>query len=209
MKKEITKIENKKSAIQKECSQQEVIDFAIKFSKSGLGILKNDFRETWLPKLHSEKEDSEAITGLLEKTLELSLIFSLDSGQALIESVNEKHKNLSLEMKESLEAEFDCVTPSGKALVDLTVNAYVKKMSCSHTIEAIKLSQKGAHIGYLNFLSREVDRAHRQFLSGIETLKFMKQPTLKINLKAENAFIGDNQQFNSNKIQNNENNEPE
>ncbi len=57
--------------------------------------------------------------------------------------------------------------------------------------------------GYRNYLSKELDRAHRQFLSALETLKAIQQPAMKVNIKTNTAFVGENQQFNT-KVENNE-----
>jgi hypothetical protein len=53
-------------------------------------------------------------------------------------------------------------------------------------------------------MSKELDRANRQFITALTTLKQMKTPSIEINVTAKTAFVGKNQQFNANKS-NNEN----
>jgi len=47
-------------------------------------------------------------------------------------------------------------------------------------------------------MSKEVDRANRHFLSALQTLKEIKQPELKVNIKTNAAFFGEKQEFNNN-----------
>lgn len=55
------------------------------------------------------------------------------------------------------------------------------------------------HRGYYSILSKELDRANRHFLSAYQTLIYLKQPPLKVQVKTTNAFIAQAQQFNANK----------
>lgn len=58
-------------------------------------------------------------------------------------------------------------------------------------------------INIIKELSKETDSANRRLIMNIVLLKEMKQPALKINIKTNNAFVGDKQQFNNN-VENNE-----
>jgi hypothetical protein len=46
-------------------------------------------------------------------------------------------------------------------------------------------------------MGKELDRANRIFLNALMTLKQLKNPPLELNIKAGNAFFGQNQQFNN------------
>lgn len=46
---------------------------------------------------------------------------------------------------------------------------------------------------YLNFLSKEKDRTHKQLLSTLELLRHIKMPSIKVNVSAKSAFLGQNQ----------------
>lgn len=135
----------------------------------------------------------------------VSLSLSLETGHILAESVSTRYRGFALAFKKDLEKEYSCVTVSEKALVEQAVNAHIRKLSYSKLMEGHKEPEWLSHekVAFLNFYSREVDRAHRQFLSAIETLRFLKQPAMKVNIKTNTAFVGENQQFNT-KIENNE-----
>ncbi|MCX6717257.1 MAG: hypothetical protein NTU76_01090 [Candidatus Taylorbacteria bacterium] len=143
----------------------------------------------------------EIAQGELAKNLDfVSLAFSLDSGHTLMESVGERHRGLALQLKKEFEKEFDCKSSSEKALIDMLVSSYITKMTDLKRLESNKQSEFLSHEmnGFLSLLSKDADRAHRQFISTIETLKSIKQPALNVNVKTNNAFIGENQQFNQN-----------
>lgn len=156
-----------------------------------------------LPELFSGKE----VTGKdAEELTKLSFAYSLDTGLALLESVSERYRDLAFSLKKDFEDEFKCIFPSEKALVDLLVSSYVKELSYSTRLEA-NLNLLGKDYDrYREFLSREIDRAHRQFISALETLKAIKQPTLSVNVKSTNAFVAGQQQINA--TQNEENVKP-
>jgi hypothetical protein len=135
----------------------------------------------------------------------VSLSLSLETGHILAESVSSRYRGFALAFKKDLEKEFDCKSASERAIVDQAVNAHIRKLTYSKLMEGHNepdwLSKE--KVAFLNFYSKEVDRAHRQFLSAIETLRFMKQPIMKVNIKTNTAFVGEKQQFNT-KIENNE-----
>jgi hypothetical protein len=134
----------------------------------------------------------------------VSLVYSQESGHALVESIEPRYRGFALQLRNDMKKEFDCRSASEIALVDQIVNSHIRKISYSKLMESHNEPKWLSHekIALLNFFSRETDRAHRQFISSLEALKFLKQPTLKVNIKTNNAFMGENQQFNNN--QNNE-----
>jgi len=60
-------------------------------------------------------------------------------------------------------------------------------------IEWLSPEKNGLYANY----SKEVDRAHRQFMMAITTLKQMKSPTPQINVRTNTAFVAQNQQVNA------------
>ena len=59
-------------------------------------------------------------------------------------------------------------------------------------------------------LSKEVDKAHRQLIMALTTLKQIKNPPVEFNVKAKTAFLAQNQQINAvnNPVQQDENINP-
>lgn len=159
------------------------------------------------PEGFAERKDyySYGVDGYLEI---VSMADSLESGYALTESVDRKYRPLALSLKDEMEKEFDCKHPSEKMLVEQAVNAHIRTQYYSWVMDNsifLALGEKESHENnrYLAFLSKEIDRASRQFISAIETLKSIKQPSPKISIRTQNAFLGEKQQFNTN-VENNE-----
>ncbi len=136
----------------------------------------------------------------------VSMVYSQESGYALLVSVSASYKGFALQLRESLQKEFDCKTASEIALVDHAVNAHIRELSHSALLELRNTPQwiSREKVALLGFYSKEIDRAHRQFISAIETLKSIKQPALRINIKTKNAFVAQNQQNNNHSEQINE-----
>ena len=51
--------------------------------------------------------------------------------------------------------------------------------------------------GYYSLISKELDRAHRQYITTLTLLQQIKQPSIKVNVKTKNAYIAENQQINA------------
>lgn len=186
-------------------SKEEAKEIAIASIQGSYGVSRplKELAEQQLPTVVLGERSSDEVAKNINS---VSLAYSLESGYALMESTEEHYRPLALQMKGDLEKEFECKTPSERALVDQIVISYIRKLSFSRFLEEKKEQRilSNEKNGYLNFISKEIDRAHRQLLSALETLRVMKQPTLKVNVRAQNAFVGENQQFNNNQNQNNE-----
>jgi hypothetical protein len=149
----------------------------------------------------------EAVGKDVKATMEkVSMVYSQESGYALLISVNTSYRGFALQLRESLRKEFNCKTASEIALVDHAVNAHIRELSNSTLLDLRNTPKwiSREKVALLNFYSKEIDRAHRQFISAIETLKSMKQPALKVNIKTQNAFVAQNQQNNNHSEQINE-----
>lgn len=142
-----------------------------------------------------------------EELSALAFAFGIETGHVISSCVGETYQKLALEMKKKLEKEFNCQSISDKALVDLAVSAYIRNIRYTWKMDGNQKYLGHEHDSYRNYLSREIDRSHRHYISAIETLRMIKQPSLKVNIKTNNAFVGEKQQFNNNQVQKDENNE--
>lgn len=128
----------------------------------------------------------------------------------LTESLPSKFSSLSIKMAKSMIAEYKCSTSLEKSLVELIVNSFCRSLYLS-SILVVVLEQKTVQIeqnfiNYYKFIGKELDKANREYLTAITTLHQMKTPNIQLNLKADTAILGQNQQFNSLTGNNNENN---
>ena len=162
------------------------------------------FARKVLPKINKGEKLDEIDNKLLR---EVSFILGVENGIPMMESVEERYRGMMFNLRKELIKEYDCKTFSEKALVDVIVGAYSRNLSLSRmlTHTATKRETTPNLNNYLATISKEIDRANRQFISALETLRQLKQPELKVNVRTKNAFIAQNQQFNNNQ---NETNNP-
>lgn len=114
--------------------------------------------------------------------------------------VNEGLTALMLDFSRQLFQEYDCKTVSEKVLAQVAANAYVRVLESS---KAIDQGVHGRYFGgnmahYYSMASRELDRASRQFIFALATLRQLKSPMPDIKVIAKNAFVAEKQQFNKN-----------
>ena len=180
-------------------------DFIIHSTRASSNPSENlaGFARKYLPAVYEGILDKKTEEEKLKSIGELSMTFSQETGYILMNSLESEYHGLAFQMKKDLQQEFNCIKPSEKALVDIIVNAYVRKLTYSNKMERNQKYVGSQYEGYRNYLSKELDRVHRQFLSALETLKAIQQPAMKVNIKTNTAFVGENQQFNT-KVENNE-----
>jgi hypothetical protein len=202
MTKEIKKIECKSLA--KEITAEEMKEHVFACVDDTIGtlpVLKRCASKWGNGRKDLEEKEKQK---MLEEFTTLSFAFGVENGHTISSCVNKSFQMMAVEMKKELEKEFDCKNYSEKALVDLAVNGYVRVMCHSWKMDGNQAYIGQKYDSYRNYLSHEIDRSHRHYISAIETLKFLKQPTLKVNIKTNNAFVSENQQFNNHQNQNNE-----
>lgn len=191
--------------IAKKYTEQEVRDIITKFVQTDVDprdIFK-DLGENILPYLFSDdkkesKKANERFKGKADKAL---MSLGVETDYALIRTIGKKYQPLILQFNRQLVREYDCQSSSEKALVHIIVNAYVKVIDSSERFS--KCLEAGEYLSdertkYLAMLSKQLDRANRQFITALTTLKQLKAPSLEINVKAKTAFIAQNQQLNVN-----------
>ncbi len=130
-----------------------------------------------------------------------SMILGLDNHHLLISGMKGDYRPLAIEFANNLNKEYDCKTASEKALSQTVVNAYIRLLddTCRFNI----CIEAGEYLSenrtkHLAMLSKQIDRANRQFISALTALKQFKSPQIQINVRTQNAFLAQNQQLNAN-----------
>lgn len=117
----------------------------------------------------------------------------------LSETVSGNLKIWVSEMASELIKEYKCETMLEKSLCEIIANSYWRIISASKLMNEdlnLHCPSKEKNI-YLNILSKELDRENRNYLTAINTLIEIKNPSMTINLNSENAYLWKNQQFNN------------
>lgn len=181
------------------------------------GNLKN-LSENILPKLFhgGKKEQEEMQDEFNKKALEVLMTLETDTHVALMEAFYSQYRGLAREFSKQLIKDYDCSTHAEKALAEIITNSYIRIIDNSRRLNNDLGNPNGGHpinenrTKYLAMISKQIDRANRQFLNALITLKQLKAPNIEMNIKTKNTFVAQNQQINANnpiESNKNENNE--
>lgn len=104
-----------------------------------------------------------------------------------------------LALAEQMQAEYGCAGASEKTLANVAAAAHVMYLAYSRRLEAqmnietitTKRNQ------YIANLSKQADRAYRQYTKAISLLRSAKQPAVKLNVAAKEVYLAQNQQINT------------
>lgn len=149
---------------------------------------------------HTQKEAEKKVGELLP-------LFNLDNCHSFRELVPDWNRGRAVEFTLQLYKEYGCQRASEKALAQTAVIAFEHIFDYSRRmhllLDATSNSKIIANKAYSSLLQRvkilglEIDRANRQFLTALQTLKQIKAPNMKVNVKSRTAFVAQNQQFNT------------
>ncbi len=147
------------------------------------------------------KQKIKAKKALLESLERAVFVVGLDNHFPLTEIISsDRNRGLMVDFADSLVEEYKCKTSYEKALVHLVVGSYAKYLEYSkffNTCRKIEYLTK-EKVDYYSMIAKEADRAHRSFISALTTLQQIKSPPIKVSVKANTAFVAENQQLNKN-----------
>lgn len=127
-------------------------------------------------------------------------LLEFDKGVLMLNTLPELHRVFALEFSKNLQTEYNCKTPSEKSVAEIISLNFVRVLSIQQKINAYldmkTISENG--IGYLNVMSKELDRAQRHYLVSLHTLKMLKMPPLAVNIRTQTAVVGQNQTVQTN-----------
>lgn len=121
-----------------------------------------------------------------------------------IDSVHPQDQKSLIHIKKKLVEEFKVSTTSELLVLDLACNAYLRSLRTSRiynillqTADVVEWKSQ-EKINFIKEASKSIDMANRQFLTALTYLKEIHQPPIKVKVQTNQAFIGQNQQFNKN-----------
>jgi len=161
-------------------------------------IFRNAAEQIYVYRSDNKKEAEKANKELLENSDKHLMALGLETHYAIAETTDSRFRPLVIEVARQIEKEYGCKTPSEKILVETIAGAYgriieySKKLECCTRLNYLSTEANG----YYTMLSKELDRAHRQLLTALTTLKQIKNPPFELNVKAKTAFVSQNQQIN-------------
>lgn len=117
-----------------------------------------------------------------------------ENGILMFTIVPEQYRTFAIDMMRQLQKEFNCLLTSEKATTELIVLSFVRVLELQRRINGYINDQLSkTDVTFFAILSKELDRANRQYLSALQTLRMLKQPSLNVNIKTNTAIVGQNQ----------------
>ena len=192
--KKMIKKEDKKDRIERE----------LKIFTESMGASRNGIEE-YIDLKEKKKLTSKEEKRRDELQLEIAKANGLQNGIWASNLSYGKYYKFLATTRSSLVKEYDCQTPTELMLVDRIVANYWRSMKLDmilhHLIETDegRYSFNDSKINVIRELSKGLESTSRQLNTSILILKELKQPKLNVKVNTKNAFIGQNQQFNVNK----------
>jgi len=127
-------------------------------------------------------------------------LFEFDNGTLLMNILPECYKTFAVHMLRQLQKDYNCSMISERATAELATISYVRILDLQRRMNnSLDRPEKhDVNLLYISILGKELDRANRQYLAAIQTLRMIKQPSLQFNIKADTAVIGQNQLVHTN-----------
>ena len=155
-----------------------------------------------LPKfLHGTEKEREKIRETVnEKAMSVMHSLETDTHFALMESFDERFRSGAKEICKQFIRDLDCKTDVEKIMAETAAIGFIRYLDASRRLNNCLSTDNylsTVRTGYMAMLSKERDRAHRQYLSTVATIKQLKAPTIEMNIKANTAFVSQNQQINA------------
>jgi hypothetical protein len=157
-----------------------------------------EFDESPVKNQNTDPENSK------DRAFKALTLHEFHHGVLLATVVPEQYRSFGIEFSRQLQKEHDCQTPSEKSLAEVTALNYIRILESQRKINNYMqmgtITDNGAK--FLKIMSQELDRAHRHYLTSLQTLKSIKQPPMQLNIRTNTTVVGQNQmvQVNDNEI---------
>lgn len=125
-------------------------------------------------------------------------LHEFDKGALVTLGFQEVYRPLVLNMSQDLQREYSCETASEKATAHLVAQNYVRTLDLQRQMFNVMNAESYGELSMKRYklLSKEYERAHRQYLLSLQTLKQLKEPPINVNLSAKNAMLNQFMQIN-------------
>jgi len=155
----------------------------------------------WSSYQHGSTKDREKLESEMQKQVSAVLYgYEVETHMTMMESFGERFRGSAKEMCKQFIQDFDCKTNVEKSMAETAAMAFMRYLDASRRLNNcldVNNQLSPVKTGYMAMLSKERDRAHRQYLSTVLTLKQLKSPTIEMTIKTKNTFVAQNQQINA------------
>lgn len=141
------------------------------------------------------------------------------NGKIMAKGIPEELATFAIDFMRNIQKEYNCQTMIEKAIAEQAASAFVRGLEIQKKLQIALDTQERLNNGhdacernkyspngffhacqraayglqYVSFLGKELERANRQFLASIQTIKILKQAPMQVTIKAQTAVLGQNQ----------------
>lgn len=157
-------------------------------------------REAEKKMMGMEKKDFSA--GGDDPVFKAMTLREFDNGTLLTLAASKETSTFAIDLMRKIQQEYVCVTASEKAVAELASACFIRALEMQRRIKAyLDIGTfTGIGVQYVSVLSKDLDRANRQYLTAIQTLGALRQPPMKLSIRTNTAVIGQNQMVQTNEI---------
>lgn len=195
-------------AIMKRYTPEEAKDKILQFFTSdGVDVNRTlkKLGDDYLPKLlhgnAKEKKEAGKIFNDNDKMTEIMMALESDTHWGLMSAFGSQYRGMANELCSQVIKEYTCTTHAEIMLAEVIVNAFIRTVDASRELTEARVAAGGSitenRTKYIAVLSKQHDRANRQFLNSLMILKQLKAPTIEMNIRTKNTFVAQNQQINA------------
>lgn len=152
-------------------------------------------------KVTEQPHDKDALNHYIDKFEEALVIHSVETGRFVESTVHHVHKKSVHRVRNDLIREYRAEATSERMVIDAAVNAYFRYLHASRIYSCFMSKDDSTtydqvKINMMRELGKQSDIAYRQFQMALTMLRQMKQPPINVKITSEQAFVGQNMQFN-------------
>lgn len=175
------------------------------FSNADNRILERQLLEEFSNLVNSKELTSSQNEREKELTKKLNFLYGLENGIWVGALSYEEYSIALMRMRQDIVKQYNCRDSLELMLADRIVANYWRSMRLDAILNRLtetgdrSYSFNDSKMNIMRELSKGLESASRQLNTSILFLKELKQPKMNIKVNTENAIIGQNQQFNVNK----------
>ncbi|MEN8253722.1 MAG: hypothetical protein ABFQ62_05105 [Patescibacteria group bacterium] len=196
-------MKNKKQLKKKESTEKRVQELETKLEDLAwrYSIASNPYGKENIVKVGTKQikkiNKGEETSGLTAKdpAFQMMTLYEFENCNLLTHGFSDAYKVLATDMSRQLQQEYDCKTQSEKATAHLTAQNYVRTLELQREVSFILQSDSFSDLRLkrLSILEKAYDRANKQYLLSVQTLKSLKQPPINMTVKAQTANVANQQ----------------
>jgi hypothetical protein len=147
----------------------------------------------------TKQTHQEMIERLAELAAAVKYGVETDTHSIAMESFGGRFKYSMVQICKQFIQDYECTTNAEKLMAEAAAVAYMRYLDASRRLNncldssSYTSPEKNT---YLSMLSKERDRSHRQYLSAVSMIRQIKAPPFEMKIKANTAFVSQNQQIN-------------